>query len=167
MIKKLFCMILAAVGICMFTGCGKTVVSASAGGVPVRIEAEKAGALSRLPHFENKEGRMVMTHSGNTWYAAAILSKKEASDRFSERIPCAVSSNIAVYKYRHDHPDFFAPVGYSYLMTLDGTEEAYICFDSDSAPDAGDLGTDFASLLRYYAGNTETVPDTVFILTED
>lgn len=162
--KKLLCFFCLIILSCLLTGCGNTAIKRTVDGTTIKIEGERTGVLSRLPYFENKEDRMVMTKNGDNWYSAAILSKEEYQTEFEGHIPMAESSNILVYKYRHEHPDFLGVIGYRYIMKLEGTDEAVICFDTDTPPDEGSYGNDFKTCIHYYAGKTETIPDTDFIL---
>ena len=160
--KKIACVISCMVIALIFASCGKeSFVKKAEDGTKVEIIYVNHGFLSRSPVFEKSDTGITMKFNGHEWYTAAIIGPGER-DRAAKGEYAAHSDNIIVYKNRGD--DYFP---FSYIMTLDGADSAWILFRSVDSPEMPGYGTDFGFCIQYFAGKTETVPDTDFIIENE
>ena len=152
--------LLLCVLLCL-TACGKKAVKqTNSDGTVTKIEYQNAALFERAPYFELSGTALCMTFNGITWYEASIIDP-DTEALISEGKLLAESSNISMYEADPD-----AAYEYSYVMSLSGTEEAFILFCTDDLPGEG-YGTDFTTSIRYFTDGTETVPDLEYTILED
>lgn len=123
-------------------------------GTVVKIEYESAAPLQRAPYFtETSDRALIMEFNGTDWYRAEIITEEERTMLSGEVL--AQSSNLTVYAA----DGAYDRLSYTYILDLDGTDDAYIRFDAESAPQYRSFGNDFTTSITYFVDKTETVPD--------
>lgn len=123
-------------------------------GTVVKIEYESAAPLQRAPYFtETSDRALIMEFNGTDWYRAEIITEEERTMLSGEVL--AQSSNLTVYAA----DGAYDRLSYTYILDLDGTDDAYIRFDAESAPQHRSTGNDFTTSITYSVDKTETVPD--------
>lgn len=123
-------------------------------GTVVKIEYESAAPLQRAPYFtETSDRALIMEFNGTDWYRAEIITEEERTVLSGEVL--AQSSNLTVYAA----DGAYDRLSYTYILDLDGTDDAYIRFDAESAPQYRSFGNDFTTSITYFVDKTETVPD--------
>ncbi len=151
----LFCLLL-----CVLLGlsaCGtKRLKQKNPDGSVSVIEYRSAIPFERAPYFEREDEVVRMSFNGVVHYEASIIDAAAAA-WVSEGRLLAESSNIRVYE-ANPH----AYYAYAYLMSLEGSAEAFVLFYSDGEPGVGGYETDFTTSIRYFTDGLETVPDTEF-----
>ena len=120
-------------------------------GAKLLITLESSNGFQRSPVFEVGGLTFIMKFNGIAWYEAYVIDAAERS-QFSEAELCGQSSNIRIYG-----PD--ADGYYSYILDLDGTDAAYVRFDSEEGPGQGCFGNDFVTSACYEVDGLKTVPD--------
>ncbi len=135
------------------------------------IEYTSAVPLQRAPYFELHDGKLHMTFNGYTWYIAYFVSAEERAG-FEEYPVAAHSTNLTVYRLKDDaetdEPPYLldeSDASYAYLLDLDGTDDAYVCFLNVQPPQTGSYANDFTTSAAYRVDDAKggetiyTVPD--------
>ena len=153
--KTAFIALLLAAMIAVFlTGCGKQKIKYNnPDGTVTSIEFSSAAPFQRLPVFEVYGNSVNMKFNGITWYRAGIVSVSEA-ERYADKEVYAKSSNMKVYEA--DENEEFQ---YVYILKLEGTDESFICFETDADPYEASMGNDLTTEITYSVGGVSTVPD--------
>lgn len=162
-LKVIICFILCICVAALLTSCVKegAFIETAEDGTGIRIKYRNHGILTRAPRFEKSEGYVMMSFNGYEWYTAGIIGTSELQ-RVMKGELLAKSSNITVYKSKSG-----SRFAYYYVMQLEGTDTAWILFNSVDSPESHSYGTDFGNQIQYYAGDISTVPDTDFEIFDD
>ncbi len=147
------------------TGCGSDSISMKLpDGTKIKIEYRSAVPFERSPVFSATSRGLVMSFNDIDWYTANIVSADEAAALTDGLEYLGSSTNLDAYAAA-DGAEF----AYYYLMRLEGTDEAYIVFNTDTDPyGSSSIGNDFDRGVKYTVNGVETLPDTEgFVAAEE
>ncbi len=168
-LKKLTCFssILIVVPL-LFSSCGNSGSSVSvknSDGTTTKIKYNSAVPLARTPYFTSSSKSVTMSFNGIDWYIASIISASEKA-AFDDKELLAETSNLK--EYSSDSGESF---DFSIILDLDGTDDSYILFETDSRINSNSMGNDFTTSISYFVDSTQTVPDlsnpTEYVSNED
>ncbi|MDO4617168.1 MAG: hypothetical protein Q4B03_06900 [Lachnospiraceae bacterium] len=100
-----------------------------------------------------------MSFNGIDWYYAVVVTEEEREALVSEHAFLSESDNMKVYTVGDTYSsplDHKINVKYVYVLDLDGTDDYYIYFEAQEAPEY--VGQDFTAGIQYFYGEVETVP---------
>ena len=140
----------------LFSGGTERLAVDNADGTELIIEWDNPGALTRAPHYSHNTGVITMNLNGRDWFSLQPLSAEEAQECADSGILCAESSNLKAYDLASEGEE---PV-YVYILDLEGTDEAFIRFDTSEGPDEPVSNSRaFSDFITYCVDGEPTVPD--------
>ncbi|MCR5637250.1 MAG: hypothetical protein K6F97_00150 [Lachnospiraceae bacterium] len=140
----------------LLSSCGSTSSSVSTkntDGTTTKIKYTKAAAFERAPYFTGSSKSVTMSFNGIDWYIASIISASEKA-AFDDKELLAETSNLKEYS-----SDSGKNFDFSIILDLDGTDDSYILFETDSRINSNSMGNDFTTSISYFVDSTQTVPD--------
>ncbi len=156
-IKKVLAAVLAVVML-LLVGCGaKGIKRDMSDGTVVYVDANGSNGLVRAPIYKISTNNVTMEFNGIDWFSFQIVEAAEIAEFESYEL-LAESSNMKVYETEEEFP-------YIYILDLEGSDVAFIKFESNGSPETASISNDFNNVgLAYRVDGVTTTPDCEWVM---